>query len=835
MDENKALTLEANREAKSTSSAGQSPQLPDPESLDLPKTEDFSQVTNEQFIRSIFKEIPVGTSPAVCSKPGDPNESKWFAQRPELADLPATKNNYFTCSVFRHQEDGSFKVRKPEFAGCYGIMLDDIGAKMPLNCLGDFKSSWMIETSPGNFQIGFIFKEPITDGEIVEKLSRALIAKGLTDPGASGPLTRWGRLPKAINGKEKHIDAEGKPFCCLLKEWRPELRYTLQEIIEGLNLVLEPKKEPAKQLTTDGAVTVQNIENPVLAALKARGLYKKDLGSGKHDITCPWVSEHTDVLDNGSAYMEPSEGYPYGGFRCHHSHGDKKHIADLLEHLDIPTTEAANKPVIRVVPGELERVVDSAERALADSGKYYQAGGLIVSISTNVATGDSSILPLGVSELTRQLSVLAIWEAPNRSGSFVRCDPSSKHVKIVNESRTFKYLLPLIGIARQPYFRESDHELIKQPGYDKESKFFGVFDPGQYPIPAEPTMEEARSALALLEDLLAEFHFVSAVDKAAALSAIFTAVVRPTLPLAPGYHVKAPVFGSGKSYLCEIIGAFAGPGGNAKVSYPKTSEEATKVILSLLLSNPAVIEFDDMDTDWLPHGVLLRMLTAEYITDRILGYSKTATVCTRTLLLGSGNNVGPVRDLLRRVLAINLDPRCSTPSTITYNGSPLDKVRQNRGQYVAAVLTIISAWRRCGSLQSDVESIASFGGGWTEYCRKPLIWLGHPDPASTLISQVSHDPDSDALGRLMSQWFKAFGSKQTTVRKAIDEADRNEDLMEAMKEFPIEDRGAINASKLGWLLKKNANRIVNGHEFQRVDAPERLAWQVVPVSKGDNK
>jgi hypothetical protein len=68
----------------------------------------------------------------------------------------------------------------------------------------------------------------------------------------------------------------------------------------------------------------------------------------------------------------------------------------------------------------------------------------------------------------------------------------------------------------------------------------------------------------LLEDLLTEFHFVAATDKAAALSAIFTAVVRPSLPHAPGFHARAPVFGSGKTYLCELIGAFAGPAGKCQ-------------------------------------------------------------------------------------------------------------------------------------------------------------------------------------------------------------------------------------------------------------------------------
>jgi len=43
----------------------------------------------------------------------------------------------------------------------------------------------------------------------------------------------------------------------------------------------------------------------------------------------------------------------------------------------------------------------------------------------------------------------------------------------------------------------------------------------------------------------------------------------------------------------------------------------------------------------------------------------------------------------------------------------------------------------------------------------------------------------------------------------------------------VEERGEINRSKLGWLLKKNANRIVNGFEFQKAEADGRTAWRVV--------
>ena len=616
--------------------------------------------------------------------------------------------------------------------------------------------------------------------------------------------------------------------------------------MDGLQLMLAPAGRPKRRAEaaappdrashgigddTDEVRTPKAAENPVVAALKARGLYKTPLGSGKHDLTCPWVQEHTDALDTGAAYFEPDEVYAMGGFCCQHSHGATYRIRALLDVLGVPPIEARHKPVIRVVAGDLHRVVDAAEQELANRGRHYQAGGLIVSVSTDPTSGDPSIVPTSAPALTRELSVAATWEKyDGRAKDYVCCDPPARHAAILYDAQHFRHLLPLAGVARQPYFREGDGVLITQPGYDATAQRFGVFDARQFVIP-DPTLAEARAALVLLEALLSEFHFVAPTDKAAALSAIFTAVVRPSLPHAPGFHVRAPVMGSGKSYLCELIGAFAGPGGNAKVSYPTTSEEATKAVLSLLLTSPAVIEFDDMDTDWTPHGPIKRMLTAEHITDRILGVSKVATVSTRTLFLGSGNNVGPIRDLLRRVLTIHLDPRCATPATMTYAGAPVEKVRQQRGVYVAAVLTIIQAWRRAGAPRAAVDSIVTFGGAWSDYCRYPLLWLGHPDPATALLDQVRHDPDGDALGGLMTEWHAVFGSTPTTVRKAVEVAESRETaLLDAMREFPVEERGDINPSKLGWLLKKNANRIVGGFEFRRAEADGRTAWRVVPVA-----
>jgi hypothetical protein len=802
-------------------------------------------ITNADFVAAVFPLLPEGAFAAACSKTGDPGVGGWSASRADqvASNLPAANNNYVGCASFYPGGDGSFKARKAQFAACHFLMLDDLGTKVPLERLAGFELSWLIETSPGNCQGGIILAEPLTDGAVAVRLLNAVIDSGLCDAGATGPLSRWARLPVAINGKPKYMDEDGAPFQCRLIEWRPEARYTPQDIVDRLQLELapagRPKKAPkpsvssgdiSRSIGNDDVLIPKATENPVVVVLKARGLYKTPLGSGKHDITCPWVQEHTDQLDTGAGYFEPDELYPLGGFCCQHSHRDKYHIRTLLEFLGIGNAEARHKPVIRVVAGDLHRVVDAAEKELANRGRHYQAGSLIVSVSTDPTSGDPSIVPTSAPALTRELSLAATWEKyDGRAEDWVRCDPPARHAAILYDAQNFRYLPPLVGVARQPYFREADGELITQAGYDKTAQRFGVFDARQFVIP-DPTPEAARAALGLLEDLLTEFHFVAANDKAAALSAIFTAVVRPSLSNAPGFHVRAPVFGSGKTYLCELIGAFAGPAGNAKVSYPTTSEEATKVILSLLLTSPAVIEFDDMDTDWIPHGTIKRMLTAEQITDRILGVSKTATVSTRTLFLGSGNNVGPIRDLLRRVLTIHIDPRCATPATMSYKGFPVDKVRQCRGIYVAAVLTIIQAWRKAGMPRVAVDSIVTFGGAWSDYCRYPLMWLGHPDPATALLEQVRHDPDGDALSGLMTEWRSVFGSTATTVRKAVETAVRDHSaLLDAIREFPVEERGEINRSKLGWLLKKNADRIVGGYEFQQAEADGRTAWRVVAV------
>ena len=227
------------------------------------------------------------------------------------------------------------------------------------------------------------------------------------------------------------------------------------------------------------------------------------------------------------------------------------------------------------------------------------------------------------------------------------------------------------------------------------------------------------------------------------------------------------------------------------------------------------------------------MLTADRITDRLLGFSKTASVSTRTLFLGSGNNVGPVRDLLRRVLTIHIDHGIESPATKTYFADPLGMVRANRPKYVAAVLTIIRAWQQAGCPRSDVKDIVTYGA-WARYCRFPLLWLGQPDPATALLTQISSDSDADLLGELMSDWYAIYGDELVTIRRLVHEiyGTSHSALLESLESCPVSVKtrygtSEIHRGKLGWWLKKQAGRIVRGCSLRPGKADGRNAWQVI--------
>lgn len=794
-------------------------------------------VTNEQFLSAIFPELPSDVRPMLVSFGGNHGVVKgvswggyaWSLLDPQLVE---TYNNYFSISAFTQNEQGEYRRKKNQFAACYCIVLDDVGVKVAREAIG-LEPSWMLETSPDNYHVGYILADPIVDPARADALMKAVIDAGLCDPGASGPTARLARLPGAVNGKYDPA------FICRLESWQPELRYTEEELIVGLGLTVDAPKSAQKLSSTTYSPFIDDVwqpkpeANPVVAALQACNLYKTPLGEGKHDITCPWVREHTGAVDGGTAYFEPTEDWPFGGFNCLHGHCQGRSVCDLLEVLNVDAQAARMRPVIKIIDGDLHRAVDAAEKVLSSCGHYYQRGGCIVTINTQPETMRTQIKHLTPNSLTHALGRTADWKKfDGRQKEWVRKDPPARHANILNDSSQFRYLPALSGLALQPYLRENG-SIVKVPGYDESAKIFGVFDARQFDVCEAPSRADALQALSLLNELLEEFEFAAPEDRSGALSAMLTAAVRPSLPQAPMFHIKGTMPGTGKTFFCRLITLFAAPHAGAASSFPDNDTECQKLLVAELINGPPVIEFDNITMELAAHKSLCTALTSGLLTGRILGSSKTVTVSTRTLFLSSGNNVGPVDDMTRRCITINLASASEMPAQRTFkNPNLIEDVSDQRGKYVSAALTIVRAWIHVGKPMTECKPLAGYAQ-WAEWCRQPLLWLGYPDPVQSIFTAMNHDPGRELLGRFLAKWDDLCGAKPFSVREVMKLIERSGDAASQLAEVLDDiagERERINRHRLGKWLSRHASRPVDGRYLVAASSnTQAVQWSVRAV------
>lgn len=223
-------------------------------------------IQNHEFLAEIFSNKPANAFVGICAKSGDPTGGNWYAQKGgSRIDLqaPANRNNYSMSSSLYTDEKGNVHACKENFAALQVLVLDDVGTKVLWMRLQGFEPTYVIETSPGNYQVGYCLKEPLTDIQLATKLKKAAISAGLCDPGATGAL-RWGRLPVGVNGKAKYLSKSGEPFQCRLVYWNPNNKYTLEEIKEGLHLEIDAVK-PSLQRDVSVASTTSSTREVNLA------------------------------------------------------------------------------------------------------------------------------------------------------------------------------------------------------------------------------------------------------------------------------------------------------------------------------------------------------------------------------------------------------------------------------------------------------------------------------------------------------------------------------------------------------------------------------------------
>lgn len=291
-------------------------------------------ITNADFLAALFAE----DAPFVhCTDfmhdpnniPKDRHLAAWKGDYFSRYQFGQHTNQYFTISNFYADEQGVARRRKALFRHTPVIVLDDVKEKLSMVEVGKLPSpSWILETSLGSEQWGYILDTPCTDRAKVENLLDGLVANGLApegrDPGMKG-VTRYVRLPEGCNNKASKL-VNGQPFDCQITLWQPFHRVSIWELAAPFAVDLNAIRREAR---VDGASDVAS--HPLVNIPDI--IHIKDVRSdGRFDITCPWVGDHTGGDDSGAAVFTNSDNSI--GFKCHHGACQSRTGRDLLQYLE---------------------------------------------------------------------------------------------------------------------------------------------------------------------------------------------------------------------------------------------------------------------------------------------------------------------------------------------------------------------------------------------------------------------------------------------------------------------------------------------------------------------
>jgi putative DNA primase/helicase len=481
-------------------------------------------------------------------------------------------------------------------------------------------------------------------------------------------------------------------------------------------------------------------------------------------------------------------------------------------------------PTIRLRDGQLPRIVEETERALIASGMpiFTRAGALVCPVIEHVpaANGGQTVTArlreFKSDSFIEWVAKAAIYQRYNqRRKAWGDVDPPVQVVQMLL-GREHSWSFPRVaGVITTPTLR-ADGSLLDAPGYDARTELFLSPNVSLPPMPARPSKDEARAALDLLKSLLVEFSFQQKqLDQAVALSGILTALLRGSLPAAPIYLVRASTPGTGKSYLVDVIAAIATGQVCPVISASSNSEESEKRIGAVLLSGSPIVSLDNLTHD-LGSEILCQVSERPVVRIRVLGRSEMPNCECHTAMFATGNNVSFKGDMVRRGLLCNLETLQERPELREFKQDALARASADRATYVAAALTIVRAYLVAGA-PSVCGAYGSYGL-WSTMARRPLVWLGEPDPVASLDTIRDEDVELSNIHEFFDLWkdYLRLDTPYTTARLLeIANEQVSPVVSHPLKEFFLKvaaRRGKeteISPERAGQWMRRISGRVVN--------------------------
>lgn len=315
-----------------------------------------------QFMKNIFGPL------------GDDENNLYWASASPIPGFPQSEKNFFkglgrgdvrkacyfsTTTVFSDAEGKVFN-RQALFNRMHCIVLDDVGSGLGSKCkimdlpkLLREEYSWRIESSPDNFQYGFVLETPIDNLHDASQFIKIIYGAGPWDSGGATP-NKLVRLPYGANLKDKYATEDG--LFRLLPKAAPELftkeafnTFTTDELLEAVRAgvswadiqadnagKLDPRRTQGTTPWREG-VFHSNLEGVVDDVLEWLNEEKHVVNEGDEwiDIICPWHKEHSDGGGNTAGYSPLGHGSrpERRSFHCFHDSCAEKHANEFLEHV----------------------------------------------------------------------------------------------------------------------------------------------------------------------------------------------------------------------------------------------------------------------------------------------------------------------------------------------------------------------------------------------------------------------------------------------------------------------------------------------------------------------
>ena len=496
---------------------------------------------------------------------------------------------------------------------------------------------------------------------------------------------------------------------------------------------------------------------------------------------------------------------------------------------DLPVVSVSNRFLASLSGDALEALKKANEPPVI----FNRSGGLVEVIKIqerdkyNQTTTRPNIKPLNESALRGHLARSAHYvKAVKKGGKVHQYLPTFPPLEVARDILSLGEWdgLPLLrGVVQAPTMRW-DGSLHSAPGYDPVTGLYYVPEPGfKLPhIADRPGTGEIQAALDTIKDIIIDFPFAEEASQANTLAAIITLVVRNLINgNVPLLLIDKPSQGTGASLLADVI-ALLGTGETAHMTTAPEGrgkeEEMRKRITSILSEGRLLAVIDNVEGIF-QSPTLCSLLTSKNWTDRLLGYSRTVTLQSRTVWIATGNNLKLAGDLPRRCYKIRLDAKHARPWQRDPSGFKhprlLEYVKDNRGDLLAAVFTLARAWIQAGRpTPRDAPIMGSFEE-WREVVGGILEHAGVKGFLENVDELYEKSEMNEGIEGFLEACYGIWGTQGKTAREIRTAIDFNPELADALPLWlDITDKGFTR--KLGNLFSRHEGKhFTNGLKLEK--------------------